>query len=124
MLGLSFKRHQASNAGYSKREVSAANFVPYHHHYDERTIITKKKELLQVIKLEGFSFETADDEEIDMKKMVRNSLFKSMADGSLALWFHIVRRRKSVYPSGEFKHGFADYVNRKWKEKHRKQLER
>ncbi len=67
------KRRQVSKALYAGREVSSATFIPYEHHWDKETIITKDKELLQVIKVEGFSFETADDDVVDMKKMVRNS---------------------------------------------------
>jgi type IV secretion system protein VirB4 len=73
------KKRSVSKAGPAKREVSAAEFIPYDYHWDKETIITKKKELLQIIKMDGFSFETADDDIVDMKKMVRNSLYKSMA---------------------------------------------
>jgi type IV secretion system protein VirB4 len=85
---------------------------------DKNTIVTKNREVMQVIKIEGFSFETADDEDVDMKKAVRNSLLKSMGGGGYALWYHTVRRRQPAYPEGKFKAGFAHYVNEKWKDKH------
>ena len=115
---LQLKRRKVSNAAESKREISAAEFIPYLYHWDKETILTKNYELMQIIKLEGFSFETADDEDVDMKKMVRNSLLKSMAEGTFALWFHLVRRKQSVYPDGEQPEGFSDYVDRQWREKH------
>ncbi len=119
MLGnLQLKKRTASNASYSKLELSESEFIPYHYHWDHETIITKKKELLKVVKLEGFAFETADDEDVDMKKMVRNSLFKSMSDGSLAMWFHLVRRKQSAYPEGEMPPGFPEYVDKSWRDKH------
>lgn len=118
LLDLKLSRRSTQNAKYAKREYSAAEFIPYEHHYDNETIITKKGELIQFIKIDGFSFETADDEDVDMKKMVRNSLFKSMADGSLAVWMHIIRRRKSVFPGGKMSSNFARVVNEKWKQKH------
>ena len=68
--------------------------------------------------MDGFSFETADDEDVDMKKMVRNSLFKSMADGTFAMWMHIIRRRKSAFPGGTMPNGFSRVLNEKWKQKH------
>jgi len=117
-LNLKFKRRATSKASYSKREYPVADFIPYLHHYDNETIITKAGELVQFIKVDGFSFETSDDEDLDMKKMVRNSLFKSLADGSFAMWFHIIRRRKSGFPAGDFSPGFARVVNDKWKHKH------
>ena len=118
MLNLQLTRRATAKAGYSKREYSAAEFIPYLHHYDNETIITKNGELIQFIKIEGFSFETADDEDVDMKKMVRNSLFKSLADGTFSLWFHTIRRRKSAYPAGTMTGSFARTINEHWKQKH------
>ena len=92
--------------------------MPYEYHWDNETIVTRKKEFVQIIKLDGFSFETADDEDVDMKKMVRNSLLKSMADGTFAVWFHTIRRRQSAYPGGKQPPGFPAYVDRMWHLKH------
>lgn len=111
-------RRRTKKAVYSRLELSAAEFIPYDYHWDQETIVTKKKEFLQIIKIDGFSFETADDEEVDMKKMVRNSLMKSMADGTYAVWFHTIRRRQSAYPGGRQPPGFAAQVDKLWREKH------
>lgn len=113
-----FQRRKTKKSVYSKLEVSESYFIPYSHHWDRHTIITKKKEFIQVIKLDGFSFETADDEDVDMKKMVRNSLLKSMADGTFALWFHTMRRRQSAYPGGKQPAGFAAHIDNIWHERH------
>lgn len=117
-MKINLQRRKTQKAAYSKLEVPASTFVPYHHHWDRETIVTHKKEFIQIIKLDGFSFETADDEDVDMKKMVRNSLLKSMADGTFAVWFHTIRRRQSAYPGGKQPPGFAAYVDRQWREKH------
>lgn len=111
-------RRKVSKDGAAKREVSAALFIPYEYHWDKETIVTKNRELLQIIKIEGFSFETADDDVVDMKKMVRNSLYKSMAEGTFSMWFHMVRRRQSAYPEGKVTQSFAKYVDDKWRKKH------
>ena len=50
--------------------------------------------------------------------MVRNSLLKSMADGTFALWFHTIRRRQSGYPAGAQPSGFASDLNKQWYKKH------
>ena len=73
-MKLDLKRRRAKKANYSRLEVAASSFMPYEYHWDNETIVTRKKEFVQIIKLDGFSFETADDEDVDMKKMVRNSL--------------------------------------------------
>ncbi len=118
MLLKPLKRRTVSKDQYAKRDVSAGIFIPYDHHWDKDTIITKNRELMQVIKVDGFSFETADDDVVDMKKMVRNSLYKSMAEGTFGLYFHMIRRRQSAYPGGEMPPGFAAYVDQKWRHKH------
>ena len=46
------------------REYPFSGFVPYLYHLDKNVVYTKKNQLVQVIKLGGFSFETADDEEL------------------------------------------------------------
>ena len=112
------QRRKTQKAAYARLEVPTATFVPYKCHWDRETIITEKKEFMQIIKLDGFSFETADDEDVDMKKMVRNSLLKSMADGTFAVWFHTIRRRQSAYPGGRQPAGFAAHVDKLWHEKH------
>ncbi len=117
-MKLNVAKRRTQKAAYSRLEVSASTFIPYEYHWDKETIVTKKKEFLQIIKLDGFSFETADDEDVDMKKMVRNSLLKSMADGTFAVWFHTVRRRQSAYPGGKQPPGFSAHVDKLWREKH------
>ncbi|MDE3015610.1 MAG: VirB4 family type IV secretion/conjugal transfer ATPase [Pseudomonadota bacterium] len=112
------QRRKTKKAAYARLEVPTSTFIPYQYHWDKETIITKKKEFLQTIKLDGFSFETADDEDVDMKKMVRNSLLKSMADGTFAVWFHVIRRRQSAYPGGKQPPGFAAHVDKLWHQKH------
>ncbi|MEQ1706568.1 MAG: VirB4 family type IV secretion/conjugal transfer ATPase, partial [Rickettsiales bacterium] len=111
-------RRRTKKATYAAIEVSQSEFIPYQYHWDKATIYTKKKEFIQIIKIEGFSFETADDEDVDMKKMVRNSLLKSMAEGSCSVWFHTIRLRQSSYPAGKQPPGFASQLDKQWHAKH------
>ena len=117
-MQLNIFRRRTEKASIAGMEVAEADFIPYQYHWDKETILTKKKEFIQIIKLDGFAFETADDEDVDMKKMVRNSLLKSMADGSFAVWFHTIRLRQSAYPAGRQPAGFAASVDKQWQEKH------
>jgi len=117
-MKINLQRRKTQKASYARLEVSEATFIPYQYHWDRETIVTRKKEFVQIIKLDGFSFETADDEDVDMKKLVRNSLLKSMADGTFAIWFHTIRRRQSAYPGGRQPPGFATYVDKLWHDKH------
>ena len=102
----------------AKTEVSAANFIPYRCHYNSDTILTKDKSLIRVIKIKGFAFETADDIEIDLKKISRNNLLKGMSSSSFSLYFHTVRRKEKAFPDGDMSDVFSNRLNREWSAKH------
>jgi len=102
----------------TKGEVSAAHFIPYRCHWNSDTILTYKEELVRVIKIKGFAFETADDIDIDLKKNARNNLLKGMSSGNFTLHFHTIRRKEKGFPDGEMPDKFSDRVNREWAQKH------
>ncbi|MFN7038341.1 MAG: VirB4 family type IV secretion/conjugal transfer ATPase [Alphaproteobacteria bacterium] len=126
---MKLKRTQTKKDKYAKSEYSASHFIPYLCHWNRNTILTKQKELLQVIKISGFSFETADDEDLDIKKNIRNLLFKGMATGKLALYFHTIRRKKNVLsdeqpsidPNIKIPKNFSTYVDQEWRKRHQQQ---
>jgi type IV secretion system protein VirB4 len=102
----------------TKYETSAAHFIPYKCHWNSSTIITTKNELVRVIKIKGFAFETADDIDVDLKKNARNNLLKGMASGNFSLYFHSVRRKEKGFPDGEMPDSFSERVNKEWAAKH------
>ena len=116
----------AARESISRREKPVSDFIPYKGHWDKNTILTKANGLLQVIKVSGFSFETADDEDLDIRKNIRNSLFKNMASGNVTLYFHMLRRRKSVIqemgdynidPTVKSGEDFISYLENEWRNK-------
>lgn len=119
---LKIVRQKTSREAIADREVFASEFIPYKCHWNHNTILTKQNWLLQVVKVSGFSFETADDEDVDIRKNIRNTLFKGMASGNYGLYFHIVRRRKNAYETGDTASDLEDYFARildeQWKLKH------
>jgi len=120
MLKLS-KRRSLKDAKV-KTEISQTKYIPYKGHWDDNIIITKKNELMMVMKVDGFSFETADDDDLDVKKTILNTLFKSVASGNYALYFHIIRKRDYSIVGGEFENFFAYELNEKWKEKQKSKV--
>ncbi len=102
----------------AKGEVSAAHFIPYRCHWNSNTILTHKEELVRVIKIKGFAFETADDIDIDLKKNARNNLLKGMASGNFSLYFHTIRRKEKGFPDGDMPDAFSQRVNDEWAAKH------
>lgn len=119
---------RTAKEGKSRKEKPTADFIPYKCHWNHNTILTKKNELLQVIKVPGFSFETADDEDLDIKKNIRNSLLKNMSSGNIVMYFHTIRRRKPVvFESNEYTYDptikvpndFITYLSSEWHKKHK-----
>ena len=102
----------------TKREVSMAHFIPYKCHWNSSTIITHDEKLIRIIKVKGFSFETADDIDIDIKKRTRNNLLKSMSSGNFSLYFHTIRRKEKGFPEGSMPEGFSQDLNDAWQQKH------
>ncbi len=102
----------------AKYEASASHFIPYRCHYNSDTILTYNEELIRVIKIKGFAFETADDIDIDLKKTARNNLFKGMATGNLSLYFHTIRRKEKGFPDGQMPDAFSQRINQEWMAKH------
>ena len=120
---LQLAKTRSAKDKYAKREYSAGNFIPFLCHWDSKTILTKNEELVQVIRVDGFSFETADDEDLDVRKTLRNTLFKGLEGGGITLYFHIIRRRKSIFASSASSlrkaksNDFVEYTDYKWRKK-------
>jgi type IV secretion system protein VirB4 len=109
-------------SAYSSQEIDVSDFIPYKCHWDRNTILTKNNELLRVVKIAGFSFETADDVDLEIKKNLRNSMLKNMASGNIILYFHTIRKRKALYQEDKLSAvnvaDFSEYLNHVWHKKH------
>ena len=100
-----------------KWECSSSEYIPYKCFWNSNTVLLKDNSMVRVIKVRGFAFETADDEDIDIKKIARNNLMKGMASGNLAIWFHTIRRRREAFPEGEMTNVFTKKLNEEWRER-------
>jgi type IV secretion system protein VirB4 len=109
---------KAAKEKITKHEASTAHFIPYKCHWNSNTILTHKEELIRVIKIKGFAFETADDMDVDLKKNARNNLLKGMSTGGFSLYFHTIRRKEKGFPDGEMPDGFSNRLNNEWGAKH------
>ena len=118
MFGFNYKKNSTDSSKIIKNEYSAANFLPYVCHYNDNTLLLTKNRLLRVVKIRGFSFETADDIDLENKKSLRNSLFKGMGSGGFSMMFHTIRRRQKAYPDGEMPNVFSQYTDDEWRYRH------
>ncbi len=112
------KKTVPKNETLVRYETSASNFIPYKCLYNSDTLLTKDDKLVRIIKIKGFSFETADDIDIDLKKDARNNLLKGMAVGTLSLYFHTIRRKEKGYPDGIMPDSFSKRLDDEWSQRH------
>lgn len=92
------------------------DFIPYVCHYDPNTILTKNGELLQIIRITGFSNESIVSELISLRDAVRDAVIDRVKDNNVALWFNTIRRKKNITPKGEFTDPFSKKLNEAWVE--------
>lgn len=99
-------------------DVLESDFIPFACHYDPETLLTKNGELMQTIKMVGFSFESVESKGLDLRETIRTALQDGITSNSFAVWFHTIRRKKNLNPKGEYTELFPNYVHEAWKTKH------
>ena len=92
------------------------DFIPYVIHYDKKTILTKNGELMQIIRISGFSNTSVYAELVPLREAVRESIRENIKQTNFALWFNTIRRKKNISPEGEFNDYFSSKVNQTWEE--------
>lgn len=99
------------------REQPAGSRLPYARHLDDATIVTRDGRLLQVLKLDGFLFETADSRELNYRKIVRETMLRGIANSRFALYHHVVRRRVDPELSGTYGDAFSRSLHEAWRQR-------
>lgn len=100
---------------FARREALVGDRLPYSHHADFETLLTRDGLLMQVIRLDGFAFETADDDELNYRKQIRETLLRGIASSRVAIYHHMVRRRVAIDLDGRFDEPFSRELDRAWR---------
>jgi type IV secretion system protein VirB4 len=95
------------------------DFIPYVCHYDPNTILTKNGELLQIIRITGFSHTTIVSEMISLRDAVRSSITNNITESNVAFWFNTIRRKKNINPKGKFDDFFSQKIDQTWNEENK-----
>ncbi len=99
------------------RERAAGSRLPYARHVDDATIETRDGRLMQVLHLAGFPFETADTDELNYRKVVRDTMLRGVANSRFALYHHVVRSEVSPRLAGGFRDDFSRSLDAAWRER-------
>lgn len=105
----------ATRGAALRRELCADRHIPYSAHVAPEVVRTTLGDYLQVFRLGGASFESADVEELNVLYERRNVLWRNLAGPGIALWSHIVRRRERVSEPPRAGEGFAAALHEKYR---------
>ena len=90
-----------------RREMGLERYIPYRAHVASAVLRTRDGDYLQVLRLGGQSFESADPEQINGWHERLNVLWRNLAEPGVALWTHVVRRRAPLAQSADAPVPFA-----------------
>lgn len=99
------------------REEPAGKHLPYSHHVDDHTIETRDGLLMQVIQIGGLLFETADSEELNYRKHLRDATLQAIGSSRFALYHHVIRRRIDAGLSSDFPDDFSRRLDSAWQDR-------
>ena len=99
------------------REQAAGRHLPYARHVDDHTLQTRDGLLMQVIQVRGLLFETADTEEINYRKQLRNAALQAIGSSRHAIYHHIARREAQVSLDADHGDNFSRRLDSSWRAK-------
>lgn len=100
-----------------EREQTAGSRLPYSHHVDDRIVALRDGSIMLVLKVEGFLFETADAQEINYRKQLRDAALRSIGSSRFAIYHHVLRRRVEPELDAEFPDDFSSRLDEAWRQR-------
>ena len=94
----------------AQRDFPSSQRIPYTAHVSPEIVATKAGDLLQTFRLAGASFESADDETLNNWHERLNVTWRNIASPNVALWSHVIRRRRKASSPDSSGKGFADQL--------------
>ncbi len=105
------------DAKFTAREVPAGTHLPYASQIDEHTLITRDGLLVQTIALRGLLFETADSDEINYRKALRDAVLRAIASPRIAIYHHVLRRKVDLSLEPQFGDEFSRALDARWRQR-------
>jgi type IV secretion system protein VirB4 len=104
----------ATRSAAMRRELTADRHIPYTAHVAPEVVKTAFGDYLQVFRLAGASFESADIEQLNVWHEKLNVLWRNVAAPGISLWSHIIRRRETPASCGAVSDGFATALHERY----------
>ncbi len=99
------------------REAPAGRHLPYARHIDDVTLETRDGLLMQVIRIEGLLFETADTDELNYRAELRDTMLKAVGSSRFALYHHVVRCKAESSLEAHFPDEFSRRLDQRWRQR-------
>lgn len=108
------------NAEHDMQKLAAADpaagdRLPYARHLNDHTICTRDGDLVQMVALDGYPFETADTDTLNQIASTRDVIFRGIASARLILYCHVVRRRVVADLPLQQPEGMARRIDDQWR---------
>ena len=100
-----------------RRERTLAEHIPYTALIAPTVVATEQGDTVQSWRVAGVSFESADDESLNVWHERLNALLRNLAWPQVALWIHVIRRREQGYPGGQCALGFASELDARYRQR-------
>jgi type IV secretion system protein VirB4 len=97
------------------KEQPSGRHLPYARHVDDHTIETRDGLLMQVIQVRGLLFETADSDEINYRKRLRDAALQAIGSSRYAVYHHVIRREAEASLDCEYPDSFSRELDAKWR---------
>lgn len=91
-----WKNKKLNTIKLQEKEVGCSKHLPYSYLEEHDIICTKNGDYLAVIKIEGLSWETLIDHELNFEQTLRAKLFSGLSDSRLAIYYTIIRSQISA----------------------------
>jgi type IV secretion system protein VirB4 len=92
----------------------ASRRIPYAAHVSDTLLTTEVGDYVQILRLAGASFESADDETLNNWHERLNVTWRNIASPNVSLWTHVIRRRELAAASSPDDTGFAGRLARRY----------
>lgn len=102
---------------WERRERGAHTMLPYARHASDSLLTLRDGGMALTLHIAGFPFETADTDELNYRKSVRETVLRGVASSRLALYHHIVRRQVDPAVDGRFGTPFARGLDNAWRKR-------
>jgi type IV secretion system protein VirB4 len=99
----------------AEREQPSGKHLPYACHVDDHTIESRDGLLMQVIQVRGLLFETAESDEVNYRKRLRDAALQAIGSSRYAIYHHIIRREAEVSLDADYPDSFSRELDAKWR---------